>query len=75
MSETVDGLLGLMPIGCRNVTLIPKEGVQELQNGTKKTINELTGVQTVLHGPYLDDWSKVPAEIASQYNTSPSFGK
>lgn len=75
MSETIDGLLGLMPIGCRSVTLIPKEGVEELQNGSKKTINELTGVQTVSHGPYLDDWSKVPAEIASQYNTSPSFGK
>ena len=28
---------------------------------------------TISHGPYLDDWSKVPAEIAEKYNTSPTY--
>lgn len=73
--ETIDGLLGLMPVGARNVTYLPAEAVAELQNGSEKDIGQLKGVQSWSHGPYLDDWSKVPAEIASQYNTSPTFGK
>ena len=73
--ETIDGLLGLMPVGARNVTYLPAEAVAELQNGSEKEIHQLKGVQSWSHGPYLDDWSKVPAEIASQYNTSPTYGK
>ena len=36
-----------------------------------KDLYKLPGVQTFSHGPYLDDWSKVPDEIAMKYNTSP----
>ena len=77
MQETIDGLLGLMPIGCRNVTYIPEGAMAELAKGetADADIGKLPGVQSWAHGPYLDDWSKVPAEIATKYNTSPSFGK
>lgn len=72
--ETIDGLLGLMPIGARNVTYLPAEAVAQLQeDGGEKDISKLKGVQSFSHGPYLDDWSKVPSEIAAQYNTSPTF--
>ena len=76
-STGVDGLLGLMPIGCRNVTYIPEGAMAELAKGetADADIGKLPGVQSWAHGPYLDDWSKVPAEIATKYNTSPSFGK
>jgi hypothetical protein len=37
-----------------------------------KDYSKLPGVQTYSHGPYLDDWSKVPADIAAKYNTSPT---
>ena len=40
-----------------------------------KDITKVPGVQVFSHGPYLDDWSKVPADIAAKYNTSPSFVK
>ena len=72
---TVDGLLGLMPIGCRNVTYIPAGAMEEIGKGDVKDedIGKLPGVFSVAHGPYLDDWSKVPTEIAAKYNTSPSF--
>ena len=75
MNEMVDGLLGLMPVGCRNVTYISKEGMEELQSNPSKQIGELTGTVSWHHGPYLDDWSKVPPEIAAKYNTSPTYGK
>lgn len=38
-----------------------------------KDIHSLKGVQSWSHGPYLDDWSKVPSDIAAKYNTSPTF--
>ena len=31
----------------------------------------MKGANTISDGPYLDDWSKVPAEIAAKYNTAP----
>jgi hypothetical protein len=37
-----------------------------------KDYSKLPGVQTYSHGPYLDDWSKVPADLAAKYNTSPT---
>ena len=71
----IDGLLGIMPVGCRNVTYIPAGAMEQIQKeGTSdKDIGKLDGVASWSHGPYLDDWSKVPSEIASKYNTSPSF--
>ena len=72
----IDGLLGLMPVGCRNVTYIPAEAMEQISKSTDikdADISNLPGVQSWSHGPYLDDWSKVPSEIASKYNTSPSF--
>jgi hypothetical protein len=75
--KTVDGLLGLMPVGGRSVTYLSEQAMTELgdsvKNGKEKDMSELPGVQTWSHGPYLDDWSKVPPEIAAKYNTSPSF--
>ena len=32
---------------------------------------KMKGVVTITDGPYLDDWSKVPPEIAAKYNTAP----
>ena len=75
MQTTVDGLLGLMPIGARNVTYIPASAMETIsKDGCKdEDIGKLPGVWSVAHGPYLDDWSKVPGEIAAKYNTSPSY--
>ena len=36
-------------------------------------LSTLPGVVGWSHGPYLDDWSKVPSEIAAKYNTSPTY--
>ena len=74
--ETVDGLLGLMPVGARNVTYVPGEAIDELrkiQNPKDSDLYGLKGVQTYHHGPYLDDWSQVPDEVSVKYNTSPKF--
>uniref|UniRef100_A0A7S2BMH0 Uncharacterized protein n=1 Tax=Haptolina brevifila TaxID=156173 RepID=A0A7S2BMH0_9EUKA len=75
MQTMVDGLLGIMPVGCRNVTYIPEGAMETISKGdvSDKEIYSLPGVQSWSHGPYLDDWSKVPDEIATKYNTSPSF--
>ena len=64
-----------MPVGARNVTYIPAEAMEQIsKDGTSDAdIGKLPGVMSFSHGPYLDDWSKVPAEIASKYNTSPTF--
>lgn len=112
-AEMIDGLLGIMPVGCRNVTYLPASAIETLQKDDSthaprthtctsantgrrrrryipsaravltataslfpagiKDIHKLPGVQHFSHGPYLDDWSKVPADIAAKYNTSPSF--
>ena len=73
----IDGLLGLMPVGCRNVTYIPAGAMETIsKEGCKdEDIGKLPGVVSWHHGPYLDDWSKVPGEIAAKYNTSPTYGK
>jgi len=99
----IDGLLAIMPVGCRNVTYLPASAVDALAKVTSaqallhrchaavppprclvpdprrslaragiKDYSKLPGVQTYSHGPYLDDWSKVPADIAAKYNTSPT---
>jgi len=69
----IDGLLAIMPVGCRNVTYLPASAVDALAKDTSiKDYSKLPGVQTYSHGPYLDDWSKVPADIAAKYNTSPT---
>lgn len=77
MQETIDGLLGIMPVGCRTVTYIPAEAMEQMGkdgNVTKdEDIYSLPGVQSFHHGPYLDDWSQVPDEVAVKYNTSPKF--
>ena len=75
MQTMVDGLLGLMPVGARNVTYIPEGAMEQIQKeGTSDAdIGKLPGVVSWHHGPYLDDWSKVPDEVATKYNTSPSF--
>ncbi len=74
--ETIDGLLGIMPVGARNVTYLPAEAMEEISKNEgmrDEDIGKLKGVMSFGHGPYLDDWSKVPAEVASKYNTSPSY--
>jgi len=73
ISETIDGLLGIMPVGARNVTYIPADAMDTISKGnvSDKELYKLPGVQTFSHGPYLDDWSKVPDEIAMKYNTAP----
>ena len=95
----IDGLLAIMPVGCRNVTYLPASAVDALAKDTSahramllsppprclvpdprrslaqagiKDYSKLPGVQTYSHGPYLDDWSKVPADLAAKYNTSPT---
>ena len=99
----IDGLLAIMPVGCRNVTYLPASAVDALAKDTSaqallhrchaavppprclvpdprrslaragiKDYSKLPGAQTYSHGPYLDDWSKVPADIAAKYNTSPT---
>ena len=76
MQETIDGLLGIMPVGARNVTYIPADAMEKMSkdgNMKDEELFALPGVTTYAHGPYLDDWTKVPAEIASKYNTSPSY--
>ena len=73
MQETIDGLLGIMPVGCRNVTYLPAEAVEAIGKDDNVDIGSLPGVASWSHGPYLDDWSKVPAEVASKYNTSPTY--
>ena len=75
-NETIDGLLGLMPVGARNVTYVPAEAVEELSKMTNPKDSDLytlKGVQSWSHGPYLDDWSQVPDEVSHKYNTSPKF--
>ena len=72
LQETIDGLLGILPVGARNVTYLSQEAMTAMQGqGEKADISKLPGVQTFSHGPYLDDWSKVPPEIAAKYNTAP----
>lgn len=77
MQTTVDGLLGLMPVGARNVTYVPAEAIEKAAKDGSSDVDlmKMPGVMSWGHGPYLDDWSKVPDEVASKYNTSPSFGK
>ena len=57
----VDGLLGLMPVGCRNATYISADAMETLGKAgiADKDIFGMAGVMTWSHGPYLDDWSKV----------------
>ena len=72
LQETIDGLLGILPVGARSVTYLSQEAMTAMQGqGEKADISKLPGVQTFSHGPYLDDWSKVPPEIAAKYNTAP----
>ena len=33
MNETIDGLLGLMPVGARNVTYIPEGAMETIMKG------------------------------------------
>lgn len=72
-NETIDGLLGLMPVGARNVTYLPADAVEALGKDESVDMHSLPGVMSFHHGPYLDDWSKVPEEVATKYNTSPSY--
>ena len=71
--ETVEGLLGLMPVGARNVTYLPAEAVEAMQKDDSQDMYALPGVMSFSHGPFLDDWSKVPEEVAKNYNTSPNY--
>lgn len=73
LGEQMDSLLGLMGVGSRSCTYVPAEAVEQLRSGEIEDYHDGKGVFTVSHGPYLDDWSKVPAEIAAKYNTSPSY--
>ena len=40
-NETIDGLLGLMPVGARNVTYVPAEAVEELSKMTNPKDSDL----------------------------------
>ena len=57
----VDGLLGLMPVGCRNATYISSDAMEKIgkEGLADRDIFGVAGVTTWSHGPYLDDWSKV----------------
>jgi len=69
--ELIKGILKMMPVGARTATYLPAEAVEQLGNDESLDISELKGVQSFAEGPYLEDWSKVPPEIAAKYNAVP----
>jgi len=69
--EMIQGLLKMMPVGARTVTILPPEAVEEMAKDGENDPAKMKGVVTISDGPYLDDWSKVPPEIAAKYNTAP----
>ena len=71
MQEEIDGWLGCMGVGARTASVVPANVVEEIRDGKVDDYRDHPDVVTVQHGPYLDDWSKVPPEIASKYNTGP----
>ena len=71
MQEEIDGWLGCMGVGCRTASVVPANAIQDLRDGKISDYREHPDVVTISHGPYLDDWSKVPPEIAAKYNTGP----
>mmetsp|Transcript_27205 Transcript_27205/g.72023 ORF Transcript_27205/g.72023 Transcript_27205/m.72023 type:complete len:109 (+) Transcript_27205:48-374(+) len=73
LDDTIKGLLKMMPVGARTATYIPAEAVEQmsLDSGKDVDISSFKGVVSFNDGPYVEDWSKVPAEIAAKYNTAP----
>mmetsp|Transcript_67380 Transcript_67380/g.119249 ORF Transcript_67380/g.119249 Transcript_67380/m.119249 type:complete len:103 (-) Transcript_67380:340-648(-) len=69
--EMIKGLLKMMPVGARTCTYLPADAVATLSKDETKDWSSLPGVQTFQDGPYLDDWSTVPPQIAAKYSTAP----
>jgi len=71
LQEEIDGWIGCLPVGNRTASFIPANVSQDLNDGKITDYKDHPDVIHVAHGPYLDDWSKVPPEIAAKYNTGP----
>ncbi|KAL1523321.1 hypothetical protein AB1Y20_018267 [Prymnesium parvum] len=71
LQEEMEGWLACLGVGSRTARYIPKEAVQAQVDGKIADARMHSSVVTLQHGPYLDDWSKVPPDIAAKYNTGP----
>ena len=69
--HTVDcrAYLALQTLPHVNLALCAAPGARTA--GKDVDISSLKGVVSFNDGPYVEDWSKVPAEIAAKYNTAP----
>lgn len=71
--KEIEAWMSCLGVGCRTASVVSKECIEDIRSGECKDYRTHKTTVTISHGPYLDDWSKVPAEIASQYNTSPTY--
>jgi len=75
VAETIKGLMSVMPVGSRHVTMISPEAAEEMAKAPadRNQAKMDGGIMEFKDGPYLSDekWGTVPAELAMQYNTSP----
>jgi len=71
--EEINGWLACMGRGSRSATLITPEAIEAQRSGEVSDARLHHTSIHFSHGPYMDDWSKVPPEVAAKYNTSPSY--
>jgi len=71
--EQINGWLACMGVGSRSATIVTPEGIEAQKNGEIEDARYHHTSVHYSHGPYLDDWSRVPAEVACKYNTSPTY--
>ena len=76
LQRELEGWMSCLGVKNRTASIITKDAHQQIIDGALdggKDYRSLPGVHTFSLGPYIDDWSQVPPEIAKKYNTSPTW--
>jgi len=69
--EEIDGWLACLGPSCRTASIVTPECIQDIQDGKCDDYRTHASTVTISHGPYLDDWSRVPPEVAAKYGVGP----
>jgi len=69
--EEIDGWLACLGPSCRTASIVTPECIQDIQDGKCDDYRTHASTVTISHGPYLDDWSRVPPEVAARYGVGP----
>ena len=65
--------LACMGVGGRSACLVTPEAIEAQKAGEIEDARVHPSVVHFSHGPYIDDWSRVPEEVSTKYNTSPAY--